>query len=167
MTRISIHHIPVIRAANIAAALYAVGVIVFSLVIAIPFVLLAGAAGSRATDTQVGPVLAGGVVGILVFAAVGAFFYAIFGWIITAIVVALFNFVAGRIGGLQADVVFEAPLPGGTGMGYATPGVQSMAGYPGAYPSAQGYQPGQAVPPAAPGGASQPPSPPSGWGPQG
>jgi len=85
MTRISIHHIPVIRAANIAAALYAVGVIVFSLVIAIPFVLLAGAAGSRATDTQVGPVLAGGVVGILVFALVGAFFYAIFGWIITAI----------------------------------------------------------------------------------
>jgi hypothetical protein len=85
-------------------------------------VLLAGAAGSRATDTQVDPVLAGGVVGILVFAVVGVLFYAIFGWIITAIVVALFNFVAGRIGGLQADVVFETPLPGGTGTGYAMPG---------------------------------------------
>jgi len=169
MTRISIRHIPVVRAANIAAALYAVGVIVFSLVIAIPFALFAAAAGSQATGTQVGPIVAGGAIGILVFALVGAVFYAIFGWIITAIAVALFNFVADRLGGLQTDVVFETPLPGGPGMSYAYPGYPAASPTPAAYQPGQtappSYQPGQTAPPAAPGGTTQPPMPPGGWGP--
>jgi hypothetical protein len=161
MTRISIRHIPVVRAANIAAALYAVAVIVFSLVFAVPLILIAGAAGSQATDGQVGSILAGGVIGVLILALVGALFYAVMGWIITAIAVALFNFVASRLGGLQTDVVFETPT-GSAGLGYAAPG------YPAAYSTPPAYQTGQTTPPAARGDSTQPPTPPSGWGqPQG
>ena len=141
MTRVSIRHIDVIRAANIAAVLYAVIVIVLMIVLVLPLVLIAGAVGSQVGDAAgFGAILGGGIVGILIAAVFGAVFYAIVGWITTAIAVALFNFVAGRLGGLQADVVFESPLP--MPQGYGAP-----YGYP-----QQPY-------------GGQPPVPPAGWGP--
>ena len=51
-----------------------------------------------------GAIMGAGVVGVLIFAVIGGLIYAVIGWIITAIMVALYNFIAGRIGGLQVDV---------------------------------------------------------------
>lgn len=144
MTRVSIRHIDVVRAANIAAVLYAVIVLFFMLVFVLPFTLIAGAAASAAADEMgMGAILGAGVVGVLIGALFGAVIYGIIGWITTAIAVALFNFVAGRLGGLQADVAFESPLP--LPPGYGTPYGYPQAAY-----------------------GAQPPVPPANWGqPQG
>ena len=150
MTRVSIRRFDVIRAANIAAVLYAVIVVIFGLVF-LPFVLLVGIAGvttSSASGLDVGRFMGGGIVAFLVAIVVAAIFYAIIGWIFTAIAVTLFNLVAGRLGGLQADVTFESLPPAG--------GMPVPYGYP------PGYGGGQAPYPGAVQG--QPPTPPANWG---
>lgn len=154
MSRVTIRRFDVIRAANIAAVLYAVMVAIIGLLFFLPFTLLAGVAGSRAGDTGIGIGLFGaGIVGALIFTLVGIVFYGIAGWIMTAIMVALFNFVAGRVGGIQADVDIQGPygMPGYGGPGY--PG----GGYP-----APGYGNPAWPAPGAPGGGQVPPPP--GWG---
>jgi len=149
VSRVTIRRFDIIRAANIAALLYAVIIAVVGLLVFLPFSLIAGVAGSRAGDSGVGIGLFGaGVVGALIFTLFGIVFYAITGWIMTAIMVALYNFVAGRIGGLQADVEIQGPygMPGYGGPGYPAPGYGNPA-----WPA-----------PGAPGGA--PVAPPPGWG---
>ena len=145
MTRVSIRRLDVIRAANIAAVLYAVIILAFGLILFVPFVLFAGVASTQIGGEAGAATFGGGVIGailIFVFAAVA---YAIFGWIFTAILVALFNLVAGRMGGLRADVVFESMPPGGGLAPYGSP-------------------PGYGQPQVA----GQPPTPPANWGqPQG
>ena len=141
MTRVSIRHIEVIRAANIAAVLYAVIAIVFSLVFLSLFVL-AAMFGTQVSGMDRSVWMGAGIFGGMMFMVFGAVFYAIVGWIFTAIAVALFNFAAGRLGGLQADIVFESLPPG--------PGAVAPYGYPPTY------------------GGGQPPTPPANWGqPQG
>ena len=153
MTRVSIRRFDVIRAANIAAVLYAVIVVIFGLIF-LPFFLLVGVAGvstSSASGVDVGRFMGGGIVAFLVAIGFATVFYAIIGWIFTAIAVSLFNFVAGRLGGLQADVVIESQPPAG--------GMPVPYGYPPGY----GGQPPYAAP-----GQGQPPTPPANWGqPQG
>jgi hypothetical protein len=147
MTRVSIRRFDVIRAANIAAVLYAVIVVIFGLVF-LPFVLLVGIAGvssSSATGVDMTGFMGGGIVAFLLAIAFGAVFYAIIGWIFTAIAVSLFNLVAGRLGGLQADVTFESLPPGAGGVPYA-------------------YPPGYGTQPAPYPGQGQPPTPPANWG---
>ena len=154
MTRVTIRRLDIIRAANIAAVLYAVIVAVVGLLFFLPFSLLAGIAGSQTGDSGVGIGLFGaGVVGALVLTLIGIVFYGITGWIMTAIMVALYNFVAGRIGGIQADVEIQGPygMPGYGGPGYPGPG----------YP-APGYGNPAWPAPGAAGGAPGPPRP--GWG---
>jgi hypothetical protein len=148
MTRVTIRRFDVIRAANIAALLYAVIVAVFSLLFIVPFALIAGVAGSRADGGMGLGIFGAGLVGGLIFMLVGIVLYGILGWITTAIMVALYNFVAGRIGGIQADVEIQGPygMPGYGGPGYPAPGYGNPA-----WPA-----------PGAPGGA--PVAPPSGWG---
>jgi hypothetical protein len=155
VTRVSIRRFDVVRAANIAALLYVV-IILIGMAIFVPFALLAGIAGSQYADSDMGAVMGAGVVGILLGGLFLAVVYGVMGWIMTAIAVALFNFVAGRLGGLQADVVIESPLPyHGAPMPYGAPVAPYAAtGYPGA--------PGG---PPSPGGPAAPPPP--GWGRQG
>jgi hypothetical protein len=154
MSRVTIRRFDVIRAANIAAVLYAVIVAVVGLLIFLPFSLIAGVAGSRAGDSGVGVGLLGaGIAGALIFTLFGTVFYAITGWIMTAIMVALYNVVARRIGGIQADVEIQGPygLPGYGGPGYPAPGYPVPGSGNPAWPA-----------PGAPGGAPVPPPP--GWG---
>lgn len=120
----------------------------FSLVFFLPFTLLISVAGSQYGGDGMGAIMGAGIVGVLIFAVIGGLVYAVVGWIITAIMVALYNFIAGRIGGLQVDVTIEGPMPG-----YGAP-----AGY--------GYAAGYGAQPAPPQGpaSGQPPVPPTGWG---
>ena len=149
MTRVSIRRFDVIRAANIAAVLYAVIVLFFG-VLFVPLIALIGIAGvstSSSSGVNIGAAMGGGIIGVLLLTALAAVFYGIIGWIMTAIAVALFNFVAGRLGGLQADVVFESQPPMG--------GMPVPYGYPPGY----GGQPPYVAP-----GQGQPPTPPANWG---
>jgi hypothetical protein len=149
MTRVTIRRFDIIRAANIAAVLYAVIVAVFSLLFFLPFTLIVGIAGSRAGDSGMGlGIFGAGIAGALIFTLVGIVAYGIMGWIMTAIMVALYNFVAGRVGGIQADVEMSGPYggPGFGGPGYPAPGYGGPT-----WPA-----------PGAPGGP--PASPPPGWG---
>ena len=147
MTRLTIRRFDVIRTANIVAALYAVIVLVIGLVFLLPIMLLAGAAAAE----YGGEALAGGVVGVVVLLGLALLFYAALGWIMTAIVCALYNVVAARIGGMRLEVEVEAPSPSPVPPGGWQ---QPSVGYPspGSGPSA----------PSQPGG---PPQPPQGWGP--
>lgn len=154
MNRLTIRRFDIIRTANVVAILYAVIILVAMLVFFVPFALIAGVA-STSRSFGIGEVMGAGIVGVLIGGALLAVFYAIVGWIMTAIMCALYNFVAGRVGGIRVEVDLEGPMPGGPGFGAPIP---------------PGYQPGYGTPPAPysgyPGGA--PPSPPAGWGqPQG
>lgn len=150
MSRVTIRRIDVIRAANIAAVLYAVIVAIVGLLFFLPLTLLVGVAGSRVEGG--GAIAGAGIVGALLFTLLGIVIYGVIGWIMTAIMVALYNLVAGRVGGIQADVEIQGPygMPGYGGPGYPAPG----------YP-APGYGNPAWPAPGTPGG---PVSPPPGWG---
>jgi hypothetical protein len=146
MQRVTIARFDAVRTANIVAALYAVIVLVIGLLFAVPFAVVALVAGQEAD----GPGLAaGGVIGVLVLLVVAVVFYAGIGWVMTALVCALYNALAGRIGGIRVEVQPEGPSlmgPGGPG-----------------WPAPAAIAPGPASTPITGG----PPQPPSGWGPQG
>jgi hypothetical protein len=159
MNRVTVRRFDVVRTANIVAALYAVIIVVVLLVFFVPFLLIGGLVGMAGAGGDSGAgaaVLGAGLIGSLVIVVLGALFYAVVGWVMTAIIVLLYNWLAGRIGGLQLDVHIEGPGPGG---------------YPhyGGYPVAPGY--GQPQPPAwpVPGSPGAPghgtgPNPPAGYG---
>ena len=143
MTRLTIARFDPIRTANIVAALYAVIVLVFGALIAIPFGLAALVAGDQSGNAGLA---AGGAVGVLVLLVLAVVFYAGIGWVMTALVCALYNALAGRIGGIRIDVQPDGPArigPGGPG-----------------WPAPEPIAPGPVSPPITGG----PPQPPSGWG---
>ena len=146
MHRLTIARFDVVRTANIVAALYAVIVLVIGLLFAVPFAIVALVAGQEAG----GPgVATGGVVGVLILLVLAVVFYAGIGWVMTALVCALYNALAGRIGGIRVDVQPEGPAlmgPGGPG-----------------WPAPAPIEPG----PAPTAITDGPPQPPSGWGTQG
>src|SRR4051794_39943269 len=106
MNRVTIRHIDVIRAANIVAIVYAVAVVIFGLVIIVPFLLIGGLAGLRGDGAGT---VGAGVAGGLVLLLVGVGFYGGIGWVVTAIACALYNAVAARVGGLRFVVDIEGP----------------------------------------------------------
>ena len=160
MQRLTIRRFDIIRPANITAAIYVLIALVFGLFIFLP-VALFSIVGSRVSDGEVstGAILGAGLVGGLIFYVIIVVFYAIAGWIFGAILAAVYNFVAGRIGGLQLDIAFEGPSGGAPGM--------PVAGYPAGYPAPgyNAYPPGYAPAPGptwpAPGTPGGPPSPPA------
>jgi hypothetical protein len=169
---VRIRRFGVIKTATVAALMYAVIILVSTLLIGLPIALLAGAS-VRGAGFGAG-ILAGGVVGVLLFGLLGAVIYAVIGWVMTAIACAVYNLVAGWVGGIEVQLESVAapvtPQWGGPYGGYPQPGYAQQAGYPQPGYVQQpgyaqpGYGPGVAQPPA-PGG--QPPSqyPPSGFGP--
>jgi hypothetical protein len=163
MQRFTIARFDPVRTANIVAALYAVIVLVFGALFAIPFGLVALVAGERSGQ----PGLAGGgVIGILFLLLIAVVFYAALGWVFTALTCALYNWLAGRMGGIQVDVRQEAPAYGG-------PGIPAWGAQPAAAIGVRADPPGIAqppipgsdpVPPAPTPGTDAPPQPPAGWG---
>ena len=159
MNRVTIKRFDVVRTATVAAVLYAVVAVVFALLFFLPMTLLAGLAGSQSGAGQMGALFGAGLVGALIFAIIGALFYGVVGWIMTAIVCVLYNFVAGRVGGIRVEVQVEGPYPGGPGYGtpaypvpyavpgpYAAPGPYFAPGQYGAPPVSYGT-PGSVPPP--------------------
>jgi hypothetical protein len=143
MHRLTIARFDVVRTANIVAALYAVIVLVIVLLFAVPFAFVALLAGP---ETARADVVAGGVVGGLLVLVLAVVFYGGIGWVMTALVCALYNALAGRIGGIRIEVQSEGPaMVGPGGPGWPTPA------------------PIAPTSPSAPitGG---PPQPPTGWG---
>ncbi len=130
MNRVTIRRFDVVRTANVVAVLYAVAVVFVVLVFFVPFLLIAALAGMRTDGAEMGGVIGAGLVGGLLFVLIGVVFYGVMGWIMTAIVCALYNFVAGRIGGIRVVVDVEGPYPGvpvyggpGYPAGYGVPAV--------------------------------------------
>jgi hypothetical protein len=142
---VRVRRIGIIRTATVAAVMYAVVILFGTLVIGLPFALLAGAA-SRSVDASLG-IGAIGVAGVLIFGLVGALFYAVVGWIMTALGCAVYNLVAGWVGGIEVQLESLTPA-------------QAPA-WGGPYGQQQGYGQQPAYPPQGPGG-TQPPPP--GWG---
>ncbi len=140
---VRIRRFGIIKTANMAAAVYAVIVLLFSLVILVPMAILGVAMVPSAGGAMVGA----GVAGVLLFALFGTLIYAVIGWIMTAIACAFYNLVAGWVGGIEVQVEPTTPwgypgygAPGGYGGQYGAPG-----GY-GAPPASYG-SPGSAPPP--------------------
>jgi hypothetical protein len=147
MNRITIRRFDIVRMANIVAAVYVVFALIFGLFIFLPILLIGGIASSQ-SSSGAAAIFGAGLIGGLIFYVIIVLVYAIFGWIFGAIIAAVYNFVAGRLGGLQLDVTLEGP----SGGGYPQPAYPAPYGSPAGYP--QGY--GQA--PTPPWG-NQPPPP--------
>ena len=111
MQRLTIRRFDIVRAANIVATIYTLIAVVFGLFIFLPFALIGGIAGSQSSNGA-GVALGAGLIGGLIFYILIVVFYAIAGWISGAILAAIYNFVAGRIGGLRMDVAVEGPSGG-------------------------------------------------------
>jgi hypothetical protein len=118
------------------------------------------------------------VAGVLIFGLLATVFYAAIGWVMTAIACALYNLVAGWVGGIEVEI--EGLPPSGPGYGspyspgypvtgygspgYGSPGHGSPSGGPGhgtpgaGVPGAGTPAPPGTYPPGQP-GAGPPPSP--------
>jgi len=95
---VRIRRFSVMKTATVVALMYTVIVAVF----AIPLFLLVAIAG---VSTNGGPTNAvGSGVGLLFVALVAALVYGLIGWIATAILCVLYNFVAGFVGGIELEV---------------------------------------------------------------
>lgn len=116
---VRIRRFGIIRTATMAAALYAFIILASTLLIFLPFALLAGAAGRDATGSLgFGAV---GVVGVVIFGLVGAVVYAAIGWVMTAIACMIYKRgcrLRGRhrgpagVGGTPVDAGLGRPVRG-------------------------------------------------------
>lgn len=97
----------VVRTANLVAVMY---LIIFA-VIFVPILALVAALGARS-----GAFGGAGGVGVLIFGLVASVFYAIVGWVVTAIACALYNGVAGMIGGIEIELEAVQPPPPAPGL---------------------------------------------------
>ena len=102
---VRIRRFNVVKTATVVALMYMVIVAVF----AIPFFLLFAIAG---VSVNGGPTQAvGNGFGLLVVGIVAALVYGLIGWITTAILCLLYNFVAGLVGGIEVEVDRPEPPP--------------------------------------------------------
>lgn len=148
---VRIRRFGIIRTATMAAALYAFIILASTLLIFLPFALLAAAGRDATGSLGFGAV---GVVGVVIFGLVGAVAYAAIGWVMTAIACVIYNVVAGFVGGIEVQLESAAPP--------STPawGGPYAAGQPYAMPPGYGPTPGYGAPPSrgAPGTTPPPPS---------
>jgi hypothetical protein len=96
-----IQRINVIKAATVAAVMYMIVIAIF----VIPFLLLVAFA-RVAAPAGIGDQNLGGALAVGLFAVL---FYGVLGWIFTAIACAIYNAVAGWIGGIEVKVEAVAP----------------------------------------------------------
>lgn len=95
----------IVKTATTVAVLYMVVVAVFL----VPFLLLFAAAASN-LSTGVGDVSVG-VGSMVALGLVAIFGYGLVGWVVTAISCALYNLVAGWVGGVEIQLEAVAPPP--------------------------------------------------------
>ena len=148
---VRIRRFGIVRTANMAAALYAFISLIFVGLFGL-FALLGVAVAPNGSAGTVGA----GVLGLVIVGLVVVLVYAVVGWVFTAIACALYNVVAGWVGGIEVQV--ETTTPMGPGGGYPAYGYPTYPA-PGGYPAPYGYPaPGQTGPAPAPwGGGSMPP----------
>ena len=96
----TIRRFSVVKTATVVAVMYVVIVAIFI----VPLAILAVAFGR-------GDYQGTGVVGVLVFGLVAALIYGVIGWIFTAIACAIYNLVAGWVGGIEVQVDQSTPPP--------------------------------------------------------
>ncbi|HET9496822.1 MAG TPA: hypothetical protein VFP83_00630 [Candidatus Limnocylindria bacterium] len=113
---VRIRRFGVLRTASVLALLYGLAALVFFGIFAV-FVLVAGVQSPSMPGGIPGFDAGAGAVGILIFGAIAAALYGIFGWIFTAIFCLLYNWVAGFAGGVEIKLeavtlpVPAAPVP--------------------------------------------------------
>jgi hypothetical protein len=93
----------VVKTATVVAVMYMVIIAVFVVPFLILFAFVGIAGSSQQAQGGVGALLGIGIFAIL--------FYAILGWIFTAIACVIYNLVAGWIGGIEVQVEPVAPPP--------------------------------------------------------
>ena len=137
---VRIRRFGVLRTASVLALIYALAALVFFAFFAV-FVLLAGVQSPNLPGGLPGFDAGVGAVGILIFGAIAAALYGIFGWIFTAIACLLYNWVAGFAGGVEIklEAVPVVAVPAAPSAPVAPP--------PPAAPPPSGPPPGE--PPAA------------------
>ena len=91
----------VIKTATVAAIMYMIVIAIF----VVPFALLVAFAGVAAPGVD-GAQTAGGALVVGLFAVL---IYGVIGWIATAIAAAIYNLVAGWIGGIEVTVEAVGP----------------------------------------------------------
>ena len=89
------------QTATTVAAIYALSVAIF----AIPVAILVAVVGGRNGDG------ASSAVFVILIAALAILFYGAAAWLFTAIACAIYNVVAGWVGGIAVQVEIEAPPP--------------------------------------------------------
>lgn len=113
---VRIRRFGVLRTASVLALLYGLAALVFFGIFAV-FVLVAGVQSPSMPGGIPGFDAGAGAVGILIFGAIAAALYGIFGWIFTAIFCLLYNWIAGFAGGVEIKLeavtlpVPAAPVP--------------------------------------------------------
>lgn len=94
----------IMKTATVVAMMY----IVIVLVIFAPIVLIVAVAVPQSSG---GFGSAGASAGVLLIAAFAALLYGVVGWIFTALACALYNLVAGWVGGIEVQVEAVPPPP--------------------------------------------------------
>lgn len=91
------------------AVLYAIVTAIFFVPFGLVFLLVAAASGGGGGGAES---VVGGTVGFLLLAGLGQIFYGIFGFLFVAITCAVYNVVAGWVGGIEVEVRDSGPGPG-------------------------------------------------------
>ena len=110
---VRIRRFGVLRTASVLALLYGLAALAFFGIFAV-IILLAGVQSPNLPGGIPGFEAGAGAVGVLIFGAIAAVIYGIFGWIFTAIACLLYNWVAGFAGGVEIKleaVVLPAQAP--------------------------------------------------------
>jgi hypothetical protein len=92
----------ILKTSTVVALMY----MVIVTVIFVPFLLLVGIAGMSVND---GPTQGAGAIGVLGIGVFVVLFYGILGWVFTAIACAVYNIVAGWVGGIEVQVEQVTP----------------------------------------------------------
>ena len=109
MTRV--RRFGVVKTATVAAIFYGLAALIFFGIIAV-FVLLGSTAAINVPGNQLPGGMFGatfGTMGVLFVGVIVAGFYAIFGWIFTAIACLIYNFIAGFTGGIEFQLEVVPP----------------------------------------------------------
>ena len=101
---VRIRRFNILKTSTVVAVMYMVIVAIF----AVPFFLLFAIAG---VSTNGGPTQGANVFGGLALAVVAVLFYGVLGWLFTAIACAIYNVVAGWVGGIEVEVDRVGPPP--------------------------------------------------------
>ena len=94
----------VMKTSTIVAAMY----LTVAFVIGLPIALIVAVAG---TSTGAAGQGTGAALGIVLVVVLLGLFYAVIGWIFTAIACVLYNIVAGWVGGIEIQLEAVAPPP--------------------------------------------------------